>query len=142
MTETKQAAFLEEARGIELLLRPLRGILTLVLCTVPLIPLFALLIPLFWVLRPVNPTLWARITAAMSGYYYFYWMLIIEYVAGFKVRISGDKLPFDESALLISNHVCAMDPIFQFCIAARRHRIGHVKFFAKEVNPFEFLETG
>lgn len=148
MTETKtKTAFLSEARGVEIVLRPLRGLLTLVLCSMPLIPLFALLIPLFVVLRPVNPTLWARITTAMSGYYYFYWMIIIEYVARFKVVISGDKLPFDENALLISNHVCAMDPFFQFCIAARRHRIGNVKFFAKEVNhcfskpqDFEFIE--
>lgn len=62
----------------------------------------------------------ARITTFFSGLYYFLYIIVIERIAATKIVFTGDAIPRGESVRIISNHVCAMDPFYIFCIAARR----------------------
>eukprot|EP00474_Spongospora_subterranea_P009394 CRZ09852.1 hypothetical protein [Spongospora subterranea] len=113
--------------------RVTRGLISLLLVSVPCIMGIPLLAILYITLLPLNPTRWAQVTTALSSWYYMFWIIVIEYIAKVDVVITGDVLPYEESALLISNHCSTMDPFFMFTIAARRFRIGNVKFFAKKV---------
>ena len=56
--------FLGEAKGFDIVLRPLRALLTLIVISIPIIVLFPVIIPLFFFLRPVAPVAWSRITTS------------------------------------------------------------------------------
>ncbi|SPQ93914.1 Phospholipid/glycerol acyltransferase domain-containing protein [Plasmodiophora brassicae] len=120
-------------RWLRCLCRCLTVLASWMLIAIPVTAGIPLLIVMYITVKPLAPTVWAQLTTALSGWYYFFWVIDMELLAGTKVVFTGDTLPFNESVLVISNHCSTMDPFYMFTIAARRFRIGNVKFFAKKV---------
>jgi 1-acyl-sn-glycerol-3-phosphate acyltransferase len=61
------------------------------------------------------------------------WALIAEKQNGIEVRISGDHVPLRENVFVISNHQSMADIMIMICFAWRCGRLGHLKWFVKDV---------
>ena len=60
------------------------------------------------------------------------WVFGIEKLMGLEVEFSGDKIPANENAIVISNHVSDVDWIPALTLAKRKGMLGHMKFIVKE----------
>ena len=55
-----------------------------------------------------------------------------ELFCGTKIFIKGDKIPRDESALIIMNHRCRLDWMFYFMVLLRNGRLDHEKIILRD----------
>ena len=61
------------------------------------------------------------------------WVLMAERQNGIEVRVTGDRVPMRENALLLPNHQSMADVLVLLCVAWRCGRLGDLKFFVKDV---------
>jgi len=57
---------------------------------------------------------------------------LMELFCGTKIFIKGDKVPRDESALIIMNHRCRLDWMFYFMVLLRTGRLDHEKIILRD----------
>jgi len=60
------------------------------------------------------------------------WVLMAERLNGIEVRVTGDRVPMRENALLLPNHQSMADVMVLLCFAWRCGRLGDLKFFVKD----------
>ncbi len=88
---------------------------------------FALLI------KPFSPHIFRRINWACA---YSWWgtsVFMMEKLKGIKIVFTGDEVPPEENAIVIANHQEMTDPNALFCLALRKKRLAHLKWFAKDI---------
>ncbi|KAL0489327.1 1-acyl-sn-glycerol-3-phosphate acyltransferase [Acrasis kona] len=72
------------------------------------------------------------INTHFAGLVFTFLTFVLEYCAGLKLEFSGDKIPDYESALIISNHVSAVDCIILLAFSLRKGMIGSTVFLTKK----------
>lgn len=61
------------------------------------------------------------------------WVIMAERQNRIDVRFTGDAVPPRENALVLPNHQSMSDVLLLLCFAWRARRLGHLKFFVKDV---------
>jgi len=77
-------------------------------------------------------TLCVKRTMQTADIYWDYLIRMIEGWGRWQMVLSGDKLPPHENAFVIANHRWIVDWSMIFCVAARKGRLGCIKFFVKD----------
>jgi lysocardiolipin and lysophospholipid acyltransferase len=87
--------------------------------------------------RPFSRRGWKWCNRVASDSWYRFVTFMMERWNGIRLRVSGDELPDDESALLISNHPSEADWFFSWCLSWRYNSCGNVKIAIKK--EFQYL---
>jgi lysocardiolipin and lysophospholipid acyltransferase len=86
---------------------------------------------LLW--KPFAPRAFRRWNTALAQLYWSRIAWAVETVNGVPVQCSGARLQSKENALLICNHLSAVDTLMLLAWAEKSHRVGTVRFFVKDV---------
>ncbi|MFY7928970.1 MAG: lysophospholipid acyltransferase family protein, partial [Oligoflexus sp.] len=86
---------------------------------------------LLW--KPFAPRAFRRWNTALAQLYWSRIAWAVETVNGVPVQYSGARLQSKENALLICNHLSAVDTLMLLAWAEKSHRVGTVRFFVKDV---------
>ena len=82
---------------------------------------------------PVSPALCRRINRWCARSIWGWWVVMAESQNNIEVRITGDKVPFQENVFVTSNHQSVADIMVMLCFAWRCGRIGDMKWFVKDI---------
>ena len=82
---------------------------------------------------PISPKLCRRINRWCARSIWGWWALMAERQNRIDVRITGDKVPFQENVFVTSNHQSVADIMVMLCFAWRCGRIGDMKWFVKDI---------
>ena len=82
---------------------------------------------------PVSPTLCRRINRWCARSIWGWWVVMAECQNNIEVRVTGDKVPFQENVFVTSNHQSVADIMVMLCFAWRCGRIGDMKWFVKDI---------
>eukprot|EP01121_Diplochlamys_sp_Union-15-3_P017830 TRINITY_DN6360_c0_g3_i1.p1 TRINITY_DN6360_c0_g3~~TRINITY_DN6360_c0_g3_i1.p1 ORF type:complete len:329 (-),score=35.01 TRINITY_DN6360_c0_g3_i1:58-1044(-) len=91
--------------------------------------IFLLYLPILFVSRKH----YRRLAEELASLLWLGYPYSIEYFTGNKLVLTGDKLPHDENAIVLSNHLFWTDWTIIFCLAARRGIVGSVKIIVKNI---------
>ncbi|KAJ4396760.1 hypothetical protein N0V93_000982 [Gnomoniopsis smithogilvyi] len=86
---------------------------------------------LLLLLRLLNPLLAYKISSRVAWSCWAWIQFIFERLNGAHIAISGDDLPYGESAVVISNHVGWSDFYMIQALAMRSGMLGYCRYFAK-----------
>jgi 1-acyl-sn-glycerol-3-phosphate acyltransferase len=85
---------------------------------------------LLW--RPFSMKWFRRYNNFWAHYYWSYLGFMAQTFGGMSVDVTGDRLPYDENALLLANHQSAADIVVQLIVGRTYNRLGDMKFFVKD----------
>ncbi|KAG1052830.1 hypothetical protein G6F43_005049 [Rhizopus delemar] len=84
------------------------------------------------ILRPFSETLIVKINSELIGTVWKVMQYIFERRKKAHITFSGDKIPYEENALVISNHVSWTDVYLIHALANRRNMLKNCKYFIKD----------
>jgi len=110
----------------------IRAILFSVFVFLPLLVINALqTLSILW--RPFSMKWFRRYNNFWAHHYWSYVGFMAKTFGGVSVDITGDRLPYDENALVLANHQSAVDIVVQLIVGRTYNRLGDMKFFVKDV---------
>lgn len=82
---------------------------------------------------PFSISLFRRINRYLANSWWHFIMLLFHWMIGQQVEIESDLLPEHENAIVIANHQSIVDiPVLMY-FTVKHHRLGDMKWFAKDV---------
>ncbi|MCX6128530.1 MAG: 1-acyl-sn-glycerol-3-phosphate acyltransferase [Proteobacteria bacterium] len=109
-----------------------RALLLSVVVFAPLVMInFFQMLSILW--KPFSLVLFRRYNSFWGHTYWTYMGWLARVLGGLRVELSGDILPARETALVIANHQTSVDTIVQLAVGEHYGRLGHMKFFVKDV---------
>lgn len=84
------------------------------------------------VVLPFSPTTFRRFNRWCADTWWGWCVLFAEKINGTRLVVTGDNLPTDENALVISNHQQMPDITSLMALARSKGRLGDLKFFVKQ----------
>ena len=114
-------------------MRGLLGVTTGLLSYVCLIFVINPIQMLSALIYPVSPRACRAVNRWCARFIWGWWVLLGEAQSGAKIRFVGDRPPWRENALIISNHQTMLDVLIMLCLAWRCGRVEDLKFFVKDV---------
>jgi 1-acyl-sn-glycerol-3-phosphate acyltransferase len=87
-------------------------------------------------IRPFAPHAFRKYNSKCGDVYWKFLVFCAETLHGVKVVFSGDSVPPDENAILISNHQSYVDAIILLYFVRKYNRLGDLKWYMKDVLKF------
>ncbi|MBP9707883.1 MAG: acyltransferase [Oligoflexales bacterium] len=84
------------------------------------------------IIRPFSASLFRRVNTFAANSWWG-WCVSLSRMAGIKVHVTGDRLPYGENAIVIANHQSAIDIVMLMFLAFDKGRLGDLKWFVKDV---------
>lgn len=119
--------------------RTLRRIICLPMGALSFVYLICVINPaqmLSMVIYPFSKSAFRAFNTACANHIWGFWVWMAYRVAKIDFRFSGDALPPRENSIVVSNHQSMADILLLLCVAKRCQRLGHMKFFVKDVLRF------
>jgi len=89
------------------------------------------------IFRPFSRTLFRRANREIANAWWSACDLWSEHWWNIEIRITGDEIPVEENALVVSNHQTMADITTLFRFARSKHRLGDLKWFVKD--PLKYI---
>jgi len=86
-----------------------------------------------FLVRPFSRRAFRTINTTVAGLWWSACVVVARRLNGTRILITGDEIPDRENAILTPNHQEMPDITVIMDLALRKHRIGHLKFFVKDV---------
>ncbi|WP_141732696.1 lysophospholipid acyltransferase family protein [Oligoflexus tunisiensis] len=110
----------------------IRAILFSVFAFLPLLIINAFqMLSILW--KPISLKWFRRYNNFWANLYWSYVGYMAQTFGGISVKLIGDRLPYDENALVLANHQSAVDIVVQLIVGRVYNRLGDMKFFVKDV---------
>ncbi len=100
---------------------------------VAILLLFNLIQIASFLIRPFSRKAFRTINTTVAGVWWTACVVVARSLNGTRILITGDDVPDRENAILTPNHQEMPDITVIMDLAVRKHRIGHLKFFVKDV---------
>lgn len=113
------------------MIRKIAGLVSMFLLAVMLVPLNLLQV-LSLVIFPISPKLFRFVNRSVCAMFFGSLSFFLQSICGVEIRASGDRLPDEDNAFVISNHQAMADIPVIVAIARRSKRAGDVKWFVKD----------
>merc|ERR1712000_11480 len=120
----RKMSFIATVRGI---------IISYILASCCILGAGILMFPPTILIRTWSIGLYNKILLSYAGWWFIWVSTFLEYVNGTKIIITGDKVPNNEPALLISNHPSEVDWLWFWCIALRKGMAGVTRVLIKKM---------
>ncbi|NOZ78402.1 MAG: acyltransferase [Acidobacteria bacterium] len=85
------------------------------------------------VVFPVSRRVFRRFNRFLANLWWGACVIVSRHLAGVRVIVTGDEIPERENAIVVVNHQQMTDIMVILDFALRRHRLGDLKFFVKDI---------